>query len=394
MNDKRSNLILVKSAHQDSVLVVDDEAGVRKVVSRILTKMGFAVTEAESGISAKEAVSRGDFCLIVSDIAMPGMDGIQLLRAVREHDYDVPVILITGKPSFETAVEAIEYGAFHYFTKPFSHQDFRNVVSRAVRMGRIARVKRSAQELLGGTAGAGDLAGLDASLSRAMDLIWLAFQPIVRSSDQTVYGHEALMRCDEPSLAHANAVLEAAERLDRLEDVGRLIRARAAAETGDKPESGVLFLNLHPRDLLDDDLTRADSPLVRMADRVVLELTERASLENLEDVRGRVKALRELGFRVAVDDLGAGYAGLTSLATLQPEIVKIDMSLIRGVDKEPIKRHLVKSITATCREMDVLVVAEGVETVDERDTLVEIGCDLLQGFRFARPGKPFPGVTW
>ena len=380
---------------RDWVLVVDDEAGVRRVVARILTKMGYRVKEAETGLEAKNALDDEDYALIVSDISMPEMDGMQLLRAVREHDYDVPVILVTGKPSFESAVGAIEYGAFHYFTKPFDHEEFREVVTRAIRLGRIARIKRRAQALLGGASnGAGDLAGLDASFDRAMDKLWMAFQPILRISDHSVYGHEALMRSDEPSLPHPGAVLEAAERLERLDEVGRLVRSRATAQVIEHPEAGLLFINLHPRDLLDPDLTDPKSALVQIADRVILEITERASLENLEDVRGRVSALREIGFRIAVDDLGAGYAGLTSLATLQPEIVKIDMSLVRNVDKEPIKRHLVKSFTTTCQEMNVLVVAEGVETIEERDVLVEIGCDLLQGYRFAKPGRPFPPVTW
>ncbi|PKN39708.1 MAG: diguanylate phosphodiesterase, partial [Deltaproteobacteria bacterium HGW-Deltaproteobacteria-20] len=95
-----------------------------------------------------------------------------------------------------------------------------------------------------------------------------------------------------------------------------------------------------------------------------------------------------------VDDLGAGYAGLTSLATLQPEIVKVDMSLIRGIDSDSTRQRLVASITMACQDMGILVVAEGIETVQERDTVVELGCDLLQGYRFARPGRPFPQHVW
>jgi EAL domain-containing protein (putative c-di-GMP-specific phosphodiesterase class I) len=103
--------------------------------------------------------------------------------------------------------------------------------------------------------------------------------------------------------------------------------------------------------------------------------------------------LRALGYQIAVDDLGAGYAGLTSLAQLQPELIKIDMSLVRDIDREPTRRMLVGMMLGVAREMGMTVVAEGVETVAERDTLIELGCDLLQGYLFARPGAAFPAVA-
>jgi EAL domain-containing protein (putative c-di-GMP-specific phosphodiesterase class I) len=117
----------------------------------------------------------------------------------------------------------------------------------------------------------------------------------------------------------------------------------------------------------------------------VLEVTERASLEHIPDVRGRVRSLRQLGFRVAIDDVGAGYAGLTSFVALEPDIVKIDMALIRGVDREPIKRRLIGSMVSVCQSMEILVVAEGVETEAEQRVLVDLGCDLLQGFLLGLP---------
>jgi EAL domain-containing protein (putative c-di-GMP-specific phosphodiesterase class I) len=99
--------------------------------------------------------------------------------------------------------------------------------------------------------------------------------------------------------------------------------------------------------------------------------------------------LRSLGFRIAVDDLGAGYAGLASFAVLDPDIVKVDMNLIRGIETNAVKRRLVSSVAALCREMEMLLVAEGVETAIERDILSDMGCDFFQGFLFARPAPAF-----
>jgi EAL domain-containing protein (putative c-di-GMP-specific phosphodiesterase class I) len=95
-----------------------------------------------------------------------------------------------------------------------------------------------------------------------------------------------------------------------------------------------------------------------------------------------------------VDDLGAGYAGLTSFIMLEPELVKLDMSLIRNIDQHSMKRSLVRSVTLLCKELGLLVVAEGVETRAERDVVVECGCDLVQGYLIARPGRPFPSCAW
>ena len=127
---------------------------------------------------------------------------------------------------------------------------------------------------------------------------------------------------------------------------------------------------------------------------MVLEITERASISTIDNVRTRIGRLRDRGFRIAVDDLGAGYAGLNSFALLEPEFVKLDMALIRDIDTSPVKQKLVSSMTKLCNDLGLHVIAEGVETLAERDTLCELGCDLFQGYLFARPGPPFPETQW
>jgi EAL domain-containing protein (putative c-di-GMP-specific phosphodiesterase class I) len=202
-------------------------------------------------------------------------------------------------------------------------------------------------------------------------------------------GYEALMRSSEPSLPGPEEVLDAATRLGATRKLGRVLRGLAAHEQAQMDRDWLLFVNLLPSDLLDPDLVDPTSPLVAMASRVVLEITERSPLSGLEEVRERVTQLRALGFRIAVDDLGAGFAGLTSFAVLNPDIVKLDMNLIRGIETSTVKHRLVASVASLCREMEMLVVAEGVETVAERDVLSDLGCDLFQGFLFARPSSTF-----
>ncbi len=377
------------------VLLVDDDAQVLAATSRHLKRAGFEVDACADGASALSAIRSGGFDVVVSDISMPGMSGIELLRGIREQDRDLPVVLITGAPAIDSAADAVELGAFRYVMKPFEPDDLVKTVVRASQLYRLGKAKRMAMSVLGSTAGEGsDRAGLGASFRRALDSLWMAFQPIIDATDRSVLGYEALLRSEEPSLPHPGAVLDAAERLGALDTLGRAVRHRSAEAMLQGDPTWLLFLNLHPSDLLDESLLDSATTLSKIADRVVLEITERASLDKIPDVRARVVALRELGFRVAVDDLGAGYAGLTSFVHLEPDFVKLDMSLVHDVDQSAVKRKLVASMTNLCKEMGLQVVAEGVETAAERDVLVDLGCDLLQGYRFARPSRPFAQPAW
>jgi EAL domain-containing protein (putative c-di-GMP-specific phosphodiesterase class I) len=173
-----------------------------------------------------------------------------------------------------------------------------------------------------------------------------------------------------------------------------VILGRTALPIAQMGPDALLFVNLHSSDLVMDWLYGAGNPLLANASRVVFEVTERAALDTVPDVKERVRKLREMGFRIALDDIGAGYSGLTSFALLEPEVVKIDMALVRDVDREPTKQKLVRSMAGLCRDMGLTVVAEGVETVAERDTLAGLGIDVFQGYLFARPGAPFPAVSW
>jgi EAL domain-containing protein (putative c-di-GMP-specific phosphodiesterase class I) len=384
------------AALRPRVLVVDDDEVLARSYARTLSAAGYEVEIRLDGEAAIEAVRLGvALDVVLSDIDMPRLGGLALLERVRSHDLDIPVILITGSPSLETAVAAVQHGALRYLTKPVDANQLRSVTADAVRLHRLARAKRSALDLAGGVDRlVGDRAGLVASFARALDTLWIAYQPIVSWSRREVFGYEALLRSREPSLPHPGAILDAAEQLKRLPELGRAIRDRAAESLVTMPEHVALFVNLHTHDLLDEDLFLSDRPLARVANRVVLEITERASLHHIVDVQSRIGRLRQSGFRIAVDDLGAGYAGLTSFAHLEPEVVKLDMSLVRNVHAQPTKQTLVRTMIAMCRELGMQIVAEGVETPEERDAIVEAGCDLMQGYLFAKPGPAFPSPSF
>lgn len=377
------------------ILVAEDEDSLRRGIARILQGLGFDVETAEDGLRATELLAVNTFDAVLTDVRMPGMSGIGVLRAVRERDLEVPVLLMTGSPDVSSAVEALRYGASDYITKPIDTAVLEKKVKRAVDLNALAKAKREAMQVLGSTfPEAGDRAGLDVTLDRALASLWLAYQPIVHLTTRTVFGYEALLRSTEATLPHPGAVLDAAEQLGRLDEVGRTVRQKAPVPMGLAPPSALLFVNLHAADLSDETLTSRDAPLTAIASRVVLEITERASLDHVKNVRSKVAQLRELGFRIAIDDLGAGYAGLTAFAQLEPDFVKLDMSLVRGIHQNIVKQKLVRTMADLCRDMGIMVVAEGIEVPEERDVIQEIGCDLIQGYLFARPGKPFPDVLW
>jgi EAL domain-containing protein (putative c-di-GMP-specific phosphodiesterase class I) len=204
------------------------------------------------------------------------------------------------------------------------------------------------------------------------------------------FGYEALLRSRDRSLPNPGAMLDAAERLERVPTLGRAIRADVARVFTAAPEGrGLVFLNLHLLDLFDKQLTSPFAPLTKIAHRVVLEITERTSLDGEYDIPYRVAELRERGFRIAIDDLGGGHARMSTFTPLDTDFVKLDMSLVRDIDKNPVKQHVVRAINDLCRASGARIIGEGVENEAEAQVLLDLGCDLLQGYLIARPAAPF-----
>jgi EAL domain-containing protein (putative c-di-GMP-specific phosphodiesterase class I) len=235
-----------------------------------------------------------------------------------------------------------------------------------------------------------ELRELEEKLNRCVATLAMHYQPIVHAHTRERFGYEALLRTKDTSLPHPGAVLDAAERLERVPALGRAVRAHVAKEIAAAPvERGLFFVNLHLLDLFDKQITSAFAPLSKVASRVCLEITERTSLEGALDLRYRVAELREHGFRIAIDDLGGGHARMGTFSPVDTDFVKLDMTLVRDLGKYPVKQHLIRSIASLCRDQGAMVIAEGVETDGEARLLVELGCDLLQGYLIARPGLPF-----
>lgn len=374
------------------ILVVDDAPAIRTMLERVLRRAGYEVTSATDGIEAQRRLELESFDLVLTDISMPGLNGIALLRRVRERDPELPVILLTGAPTTATAIGAVNLDATAYLTKPIDNEALIAEVQKALKLRHLAKARREASARVvteTPTIQAFD-AALASSFDRALQGLFMVYQPIVSASRRTAFAYEALVRSSEPALAHPAALFDAAEQLDRLRDLGRAIRASCAETLAEADPRIRLFVNLNAHDLLDDALYDARDPLARLAQRVVFELTERARLDDIPDLAARIATLRRSGFRIAIDDMGAGYSGLNAFASLHPEFVKLDMALVRGIDGDPTKQRIARMLVDLSTDLNISVVAEGIETAAECGVLTSYGCDLLQGYLFARPGAGFP----
>ncbi|HEY2747554.1 MAG TPA: EAL domain-containing protein [Polyangia bacterium] len=363
-------------ALRGTILVVDDEPLLLRAFSRVLMRAGHEVAQAGDGNEAAAQLGKRRFDCAFVDLGLPGAGGLEVLADLRRRDPGLPVVLMTGAPTLETAIDAVAAGALRYLVKPIDSPDLQKAACDAIRMRQRDDTGRHDRR-------AHDDAAMAESLERALESLFMVYQPIVRYGRREVYAYEALMRTKEPSVPNPGVLLELAQRLDRLPELGRRVRDCVAATAATSISR--LFVNLHPVDLLDEQLYDPEAPLSRHARRVVLEVTERAGLDAIPELANRLSLLRGLGYRVAIDDLGEGYAGLTSLARVSPDFVKLDMSLVRGIDASLAQQKIVASTMQLCRALGCEIIAEGVETPAERDALVAIGLDLLQGYLIARP---------
>lgn len=217
------------------------------------------------------------------------------------------------------------------------------------------------------------------------------FQPIVSLSERRIVGYEALTRGPSNTSLHSPINLLAAARYaGRLNELEMACRDSACRRYSQQQLQGKLFLNVSPETLL--DATHRPGRTLELlhkygisADRVVIELTEQTPTDDFELLDAALHHYRDMGFSIALDDLGAGYSGLRMWSELRPDYVKIDRYFIDGIHRDPIKREFVESIMKIARASRALVIAEGIELSEELEILADMGIDLVQGYLLGRP---------
>jgi EAL domain-containing protein (putative c-di-GMP-specific phosphodiesterase class I)/GGDEF domain-containing protein len=225
------------------------------------------------------------------------------------------------------------------------------------------------------------------------------YQPILDFSTGSIMGWEALARGPAGTSFQSPIMLfELAEQLERLFALEELCREKAITNLGEIAPDQRLFLNIHPRTMVDPEFTpgKTLSLLERAGMKpanIVFEITERHSLQDFGLFYRTLEHYRSQGFQVAVDDVGAGYSGLSSIAEIQPDFIKIDMSLVANVDRDPVKRALLETITTFAEKIGSKIIAEGIETRAQAICLLDIGVHYGQGYFLARPAFPRPGLA-
>lgn len=481
---------------QGTVLLIEDDAPLARSLIRVMNAEGFQVVHVGSGSAAVEKVMHRSFDAVISDLNLPGASGVDVLNVVRAYDPDVPLVLMTGCPTVDTAIEACSLGVLEYLVKPTPREQLVRVLGRAKKARRsalhgreasdeVARAasaasaaepvdaatlaKASAEtvrpprlvvtdelatapsffaatmpapgmapsaplsaELLAmvqahaDTSGSSDTSAsraetqpempaairdsrppatnargassrtcpsMRATFERALATLAVELEPIADTKSKKLLGFAARMTSAEETLITEAALVVAAEHLGRLEELRRRVRDLAVKSFVSAPSDALLFVDVHPSDLMDGDLYSPEPPLARIADRVVLQVHARGLA--MADLSARASVLRFVGFRLAVADLDAGQSCLSQIADLSPEFVKIDARLIRGMDRSAGRCRLVSALVSMCRTLDAVSIAEGVSTAEEREALLEAGCTVVQGAIAARhvPPSRRPGLA-
>ena len=226
--------------------------------------------------------------------------------------------------------------------------------------------------------------------------IRMLFQPIYDFKSGTVMAWEALARGPRGSDFESPSILfDFAEQFGQLFALEQACRAKAMETVGTLATGQRLFLNIHPRTVVDP--TFAPGKTLEMLEAhglqpedIVFEITERHSIKDFTSFHKTLDHYRSQGFKIAVDDAGTGYSGLSTVAALKPDFIKVDMSLVRDVDKDPVRRALMETMVTLAGRIGSEIIAEGIETKGEARALIEIGVHYGQGYYLSRPHYPKP----
>jgi len=214
-----------------------------------------------------------------------------------------------------------------------------------------------------------------------------AFQPIVDVSTSTVFAHEALIRGLNGEGAHsvlANLTAQALHQIDRASAIQAITTAARVGMTS------CLSVNALPGSVDSDGHAKALADAAAAADfpvsRLILEVTETEAIADVPRFIAAASSYRRLSIQIAIDDFGAGHSGLNLLADFQPDLLKLDMNLVRDIASRGPRQAIVRAILQVCEDLGIEVIAEGVESMDEFRWFVDHGVNLFQGYLIARPG--------
>lgn len=367
---------------KSNILIANEEVALSQMLLMVLGSRGFKTQIVHTGsqaiLKAHEQVD-----LIIIDEVLPDIDGLKLCHILKSDPQTrrIPVV-ITGVNQAKNKIQSLQLGADDYLAKPFQSEEL------------LARIEGSLrrQEIV--------VSGNDApnyqTIQELKDIIQQErvvpyFQPIYSLNPLRLLGVEVLSRPQTTSnLSNPEVLFKEALRYGLYYDLEMVVWKKAIDAAQRVFGKEYLFLNCNPyliesnrfasvRDLFSDF---GMSPK-----NVFFEITERSAIAEFNLFFDRLSDFRTHGFKIAIDDVGAGYASLESIVQTKPEVVKIDRQIIAGAVEDSFKRSIVKLIVAFCNENDIICIAEGIETKEDFDFLVKIGVFAGQGYYLYRPAE-------
>jgi EAL domain-containing protein (putative c-di-GMP-specific phosphodiesterase class I) len=383
-------------------MVADDEPTIREALADLfggqetLELVGVAADADEAIELARRTLP--DVALL--DVKMPGGGGSRAARAIRSLTPHTRIVALSAHEDRASVLEMLRAGVVAYVVKGASADEILETVRRSV-LGQASLSADVAGHVVHELAG--QLARQEREvverrerlerIHRALDdpdRLSMVYQPIVALHDGTMAGVEALARFDmEPARDPDLWFAEAAEA-GLLVELERSAIRLALADLHLVPRDVYLSINMSPATAASPGFAELLEPFE--AERIVLEVTEHARVEDYDALRAALREMRRMGVRLAVDDAGAGFASLRHILQLDPDLIKVDMSLTQHIDRERANRALAAGLIAFAAEIDAQIIAEGIETRTEVDALRGLGVAYGQGLYLAAPGPvPEPG---
>lgn len=382
------------------LVIVDDEPANVTLLKRLIRSLG--ITNVHGVTDPREAVQRCidvNADLVLLDLNMPHLDGFEVmdaLNAILPDGTFLPVLVLTADSTIETRDRALQAGAKDFLTKPFDHTEtllrVRNLLETRALHTQLRDHNVSLQEELEHRR-AQDRRAADEHRQRherinqtlADRTFTIVFQPIADLRSGPILGMEALARFHGEPQRPPNEWFDEAATVGLETELELAAASTALAQLDQLAPDMFMSVNISPQTVVRAEFAHVLDGLPH--ERIVLELTEHARVEDYETLLATLDDLHRRGVRIAIDDAGSGYAGLQHILRLRPDIIKLDLELTHGINTDPARRALTTAMISFARELDATIIAEGIETRRELETLRALNVPYGQGYHLARPGS-------
>ncbi|MEH1959564.1 MAG: EAL domain-containing response regulator [Nostoc sp.] len=382
------------------ILIIEDEEAVRENILDLLEAEDFETLAAANGrIGIHLAISELPD-LILCDIMMPELDGYGVLRALREDTSTatIPFIFLTAKSAKSDFRQGMDMGADDYITKPFTRSELLSAIMN--RLEKYATLKRylSPQTVINNLSPKMQL--LEISLHRAIKQhkfqeFEIYYQPIVDIDSGKIVAAESLLRWKNPEFGtiYPTEFIPLAESTGLIVPIGKWVLKSVCQQIKGWRDAGfysfIVAVNLSVIEFNQPDLIDKIVHLIAIndlqPDYLEIELTESMIMQDVNSAIATMSKLQSLGVKIAIDDFGTGYSSLTYLKNFPINTLKIDRYFIHNVANDPQKSAITKALIQMAHNLNLDVVAEGVETEEELAFLRQYNCNSMQGFLFSRP---------